>query len=405
LTFVQNAGIVAEYNPFHGGHALLFRRLRERLGPDCGVICAMSGNFVQRGEFALLGKYARAEAAVRCGADLVLELPLPWALSSAEGFARGGVGVLAATGVVTHLAFGSECGDARALAAAGRCVDDPAFIPLLRQELARGDSFPAARQRAAEALSSPEAAAPLGRPNDLLGVEYCRALAALGAKIRPLAFRREGAGHDAPETEGALPSASALRRLIRMGEEERALALLPGPMAALYRRERDAGRAPVWTERCERAILARLRSMERADYAALDEGREGLGNRLYTASRNSSDLESLFVAAKTRRYPMARLRRMVMWAYLGLRPEDRPKAPPYLRPLAANERGRALLAQIKRQGAAPLLTKPADVRALGEEARRLFDLEVRAGDLYALAYPSLSAAQAGSEWRAGPVML
>ena len=402
---MHNAGIVAEYNPFHSGHAQMIRRVRERLGAGCGIVCAMSGNFVQRGDFALLGKYARAEAAVRCGADLVLELPLPWAVSSAEGFARGGVGVLAASGVVDTLAFGSECADAALLQQAARGLEAPAFSGLLRQELEQGDSFAAARQRALGQLVPPEAAACLTAPNDLLAVEYCRCLDRIGAELMPLAIRREGAGHDAPLTEGPFSSASALRTLIAAGRTEEALERLPEPTRLLYRREEAAGRAPVWGATCQRAILARLRTMERDDYAAIDEGGEGLGNRMYAASRTAATLDELLTQTKTKRYALARIRRMILWAYLGLKPAERPAAIPYLRPLAANERGRKLLRRMQERAAIPVLTKSADVRRLGEAAQTLFAQEVRAADLYALAYPQLRAAGAGSEWRSGPVML
>ena len=181
----------------HAGHCLLMERVRARLGPESSVICVMSGNFVQRGDFALTHRLARAEAAVKSGADLVLELPLPWAVFSAERFADGGVRTLAATGVVTHLAFGSECGDAEALGRVAAGLRDPAFSPFLRRELETGVSFAAARQRAAEALLGREDAALLGTPNNILGIEYCKSLQAIRAPIRPLTVRREGAAHGA----------------------------------------------------------------------------------------------------------------------------------------------------------------------------------------------------------------
>ena len=174
---MQTAGIIIEYNPMHDGHLYLLEQVREQLGADTAFVGVMSGNFVQRGDFALLRKHARARAAVENGVDLVLELPLPWAVSSAERFARGGVEILTATGVVTHLAFGSECGDAAALERLAAALHHAAFPALLRQELERGDSFAAARQRALAQLVSPEDAALVSDPNNILGVEYCKALA------------------------------------------------------------------------------------------------------------------------------------------------------------------------------------------------------------------------------------
>lgn len=394
------AGIITEYDPLHMGHVHLMRETRRLLGPDAAVVCVMSGNYVQRGGFAIVNKWARAAAAVRSGADLVLELPVPWALSSAEGFATGAVELLKATGVVTHLVFGSESGDAAPLARLAEVLSSDAFPQALRRELSRGDSFAAARQRAAGDLLSPAEAALLSNPNDILGVEYCKALR--GSGIRPVAVPRLGSAHGDETAGDGFVSASAVRALLRKGEEERALSLMAPAMAEAYRAERAAGRAPVLPERCERAMLARLRFMEEADFAALDLGREGLYRRFYRASRSAASVEELLEAVKTKRYPMARLRRMVFRAYLGLPPAP-PGPPPYLRVLAANERGgTALLAGMRKTAALPVMIRPASVRRMEPEARSLFDLEARAGRLYALAYPDPAAAV--DEWRTGPAI-
>ena len=402
---MQIAGIITEYNPLHMGHLLQLEQTRQLLGPDTAVICAMSGNFVQRGDFALVRKHARAEAAVRSGADLVLELPLPWAVSSAEGFAGGAVRTLMATGLVTHLSFGSECGDAAVLRETASALLSPEYQAGLRRLLGEGMSYAACRQAVVERLLGPEKAACLARPNDNLGVEYCKALLRHGSPIRPVAIRREGPGHDSQDLTGATASASAVRRLLRDGRREEALARMAPAMRQSYWAEEAAGRAPVRSDACERAILARLRSMTRAEFQALDTGKEGLGNRLYDTARQSATLEELLSAAKTKRYAHARLRRMVLWAWLGLTAEDVPAAPPYLRVLAANAVGRELLGRMRTCAEVPVLTRPTDVRLLSEEARRLFALEVRATDLYTLAYPDLPAAVPGAEWRESPVIL
>lgn len=190
------AGVIAEYNPFHRGHAWQIAEIRRRLGDGTAVVACMSGNFVQRGEFAVLGKRGRAEAALLGGADLVLELPTPWSAAGAERFAQGGVSLLAAAGVVTHLAFGSESGDLRPLRAAADCLDGEAYRAGLRRLLGGGMTFAAARQEAVRGLTDREAADCLSRPNDILAVEYLRSLKALGGGIQPLALPRVGAGHD-----------------------------------------------------------------------------------------------------------------------------------------------------------------------------------------------------------------
>lgn len=399
------AGIIVEYNPLHMGHVHLLRQTRRILGEDTAILCCMSGDFVQRGDFALLRRQARAKAAVQSGADLVLELPLPWAVSSAEGFARGAVETLLSTNVLTHLAFGSECGDGAALQRVAAALQSEEFPALLRQELKVGDSFAAARERSVGKRLSPEDAALLQSPNNILGIEYCKALLDCKSTVEPLTIRRVGAAHDAKEAQGTIASASAIRTLLKEGEKERALSLMAPAMKEAYLEEEAAGRAPVLWQNSERAILARLRSMRREEFAALDQGKEGLYNRLYEASRTAAGVEELLAAAKTKRYAYARLRRMVLWAYLGLKPAELPQHPVYLRPLAMNDRGRAVLAKMRKEAALPILTKPADVRRLGPEAQRLFAMEAAAADLYSLSYPDLAAARGDALWKEGPVLL
>ena len=378
---------------------------RRLLGSDTAIIGVMSGNFVQRGDFALLRKHVRAEAAVRSGMDLVLELPLPWAVSSAEHFADGGVQVLLGTGLVTDLLFGSECGDAGALRNIASALLQPETDEAIREELCAGISYAAARQQVLERRIGPENARLLEQPNNTLGIEYCKALIRRESEICVQTVQRRGAEHHDGEVRDGVPSAALLRRFLHSGEREKALSLLPPAMQTLYAAEEAAGRAPVFSDSCERAILARLRSMTEADFAALDEGNEGLYHRLYELSRSASSLEELLSAAKTKRYAYARLRRMLLWAYLGICPGELPAAVPYLRVLAANETGRALLGRMRKSAALPILTKPADVRRLSTEAQELFAMEIRATDLYALAYPELAAAEGGTEWRIGPVIV
>ena len=396
------AGIIAEYNPLHLGHCCQLRRLRALLGEETPVICAMSGNFVQRGDFALLGKHARAEAAVRSGADLVLEIPLSWACAPAERFAQGGVEVLLGTGLVTDLVFGSESADAGAIRSAAEALLGPDFPEALRRELAGPHSFAAARQRALAGLIGEEGAEVLSRPNDILAVEYAKALSREGSEVHLVPILRQGAGHD--QDGGEYPSAGSIRRMIQEGRRAEALAAMAPAMRELYEAEEARGRAPVFAAGAERAILAQLRRMGEADFLALDTGGEGLGNRLAAAAREAASLEEVLDRAKTKRYAYSRLRRLALWAYLGLRPETLPARVPYLRPLAMNARGRALLAAMRKGAALPILTKPADVRRLSPEAQAVFRREVLATDLYTLAFPG-DPAPGGAEWREGPRVL
>ena len=397
---MRTAGIISEYNPFHRGHAWQLGELRAQLGADTAVVCAMSGSFVQRGDFAVMRTHARAEAAVRGGADLVLELPLPWAIASAEGFAAGGVGVLAATGAVDTLVFGSECGDTETLKAVAAALESESFAAYLRQGLQEGVSFAAAREAAARKLLG-EKAAVLAQPNDILGVEYCKAIARQAAALMPLALPRRGVGHDGGAAEG-FASASRIRELLINGGS--ADEFLTPESAAICARECAAGRAPVTMANAERAILARLRAMREEDFAPFDGG-EGLYHRFYDAVQRETTIDGILAAAKSKRYAYARLRRLLLAVYLGITPEDIPQRGPYLRVLACNARGREVLRCMKTTAAAPVLTRSADVRRLDAAAQRLFALTACAEEQYVLAYPDLAAARPGSAWTTDPVIL
>ena len=391
---MKAVGIVAEYNPFHGGHQYQIRKIREICGADTPIAAVMSGDFVQRGEAAAYDKFTRAAAAVRGGVSLVIELPLPWSLSSAEGFARGGVGLLGATGVVGALSFGSESGDLAALEMTAAALDTPAFSEALKASLTGGAPFAAARAKAAHALLG-EVAAVLDTPNDLLAVEYLRAAIKLGYTFNYIPVRREGSVHD-----GA-GSASELRARLREGGS--LSGLIPEEAWDVFCRADEAGRGYVSPESLRTAILSRLREKTPEDFAAVPDAAEGLHFRLYEAARRGASAGEIADLAKSKRYAHARLRRMVMCAALGICAGDADGVPPYLRVLAFDARGAALLREMKTCAALPVIVKSARVRDESEAVRRVFDLGSRAHDLYALGWENRSAQAADGDYRAAPL--
>ena len=219
--------------------------------------------------------------------------------------------------------------------------------------------------------------------------------------MEPLALPRVGAGHDSGE-ESDCPSASAIRSRIFAGGDWKAM--LPEASAAILSREMEAGRAPVRLENCQRAVLFQLRRMGEEDFRPYDGGNEGLYHRFYAAVHSGATIEEILSAAKTRRYPMARLRRMLLQSCLGVPQAHRGETPPYLRVLGASERGRVLLGEMRRTASLPVITKPGHVRRLGAEVQRVFDQEARCTDLYALAYPDLGQVAPEGEYAAAPVM-
>ena len=392
------AGIVAEYNPFHTGHLHHIIKTRQLLGRETAIVCVMSGNYTQRGDFAIFEKHARAQAAVLCGADAVLELPLPWALSSAEGFAFGAVSILNSLGLITHLSFGSEAGSARPLSRAADFLISGRYDELVRCELQKGVSFARARQQAASHVLGEDAEV-LNSPNNILGVEYIKALKKLGSSIEPLTFQRIGAGHDSEEL-AETASASKIREMIRNGEDTSKY--IPEAAAEVFARETISGRGPVFIENCELAILAALRRMSGRELCAFDSGAEGLGDRLFKAALAEPSLALIYEKTKTKRYALSRIRRLVMRAYLGVSP-DFPQAPPYSKILALNERGRALLKNVS--GDFMIISRPASGKALRGMAKRIFELEALSTDLYALAYPGQDERYGGQEYTLGPKII
>ncbi len=374
-------GLTAEYNPFHMGHAWQLSQIRERFGADAAIVAVLSGCFVQRGEPALFDAAARAEAAVRCGADLVLELPLPWALSSAQGFARGAVGILEAMGCVEELAFGSETGDLTELLEVRRRLTDPALKPLLQEELRSGAGFAAARQRAAERLADRELPQ-LRQRNDILALSYLEALEDQHSPIHPCPLPR------CPD----YPPASALR------EREDFLDFLPPQAAEVFRREMDAGRGPVRPRDLELPILAALRTLPEEAWSRLPDAGEGLENRLRRAAMEAGDWEGLIRLGVTKRYPAARIRRMALAAFLGLTGDLAAGTPPYIRVLALNRRGAAVLDMASPR--LPVYTKPATGR--GDP---VMELEQRARGLYALAFRDPAERRGDRGWRQSPFFL
>lgn len=370
-------GVIAEYNPFHNGHAYHLSRIRERY-PDAGIVCVMSGNFTQRGEPAVLPKHIRAAMAVCGGADLVLELPVSYACAPAEVFARGGIGLLASVGLVDIVSFGSECGELPLLCnAAAEQSDDQRFRTLL----ASGASYAEARS----ASVSEATARILGNPNDLLAVEYLRAMRIRMPCCSAYPVRRVGASHDDDSVKDGVCSASLLRGILRSGGDWNGY--VPESSAPLLSEAIHKGLCPVDPAALDLAMLAAVRRMEPKELQRLPEVSEGLEYRIAAEAQNAVSMAELVDRLKTKRYSHARLRRCMVHAYLGLFREYQAMRPTYLRVLAASSRGTELLRQMKQTASLPVITKPASLNDLTGDALALSKMEAKADNLYALAMP------------------
>lgn len=365
-------GVIAEYDPFHTGHAHHLQEARALSGADY-VVVVMSSAFTQRGDAALLSPVDRARMALACGADAVFALPACWAVRDAEHFALGGVALMKGLGV-DSISFGAEEADASRLAACAQQLEQPdaAFTAALRQGLDAGLPYPAALSAAMgdELLSS---------PNNTLAVCYLRAMQRLKADFAVYPVPRQSDYHATGHT-GGFPSATALRGSIHRGDWHTLSACMPEPALAVLRTAALEGRL-LRPSALDQALLYRLRTMTDADWAALPDLSEGIGDRLRAAARTAASREALLQSAKTRRYPYARLSRLCAHALLGMTAGQLAAEP---LPTAAwllgfRQEAKPLLSHIKKSGF-PIIGKAAN--HTGKEA--WFRTELAAYDLWAL---------------------
>lgn len=383
------AGIIAEYNPFHNGHAWHIAETRRRTGCEYVVVC-MDGHFTQRGEAAVLSRWDRAACALRCGADAVFELPALFAIRAADAFARGGVGVLGGLGVDV-LSFGSELADLDLIEKLANIHrKEPTSVSYdLQCGLSEGMSHARAWGEAvAKYLGVPAEA--LNSPNLILAAEYVRAIRESSADMEPLAIPRRGGYHD--DDLGAFASASAIRGAFERGEIGAALACVP-----------EAARLkPDKMHTMDDLLLYRLREMSAEALAALPDMSEGLEHRLYLACRAAATRRELLDMLKCKRYTRARLSRMLTHAALGMTADviRAHPAPAYARLLGMRRDAAPLLRELKRRARLPIVSNPSPLR---DDA--VFQLECRATDFWALLHDAPERRLPGREFTEKFIMI
>lgn len=379
------AGVIAEYNPFHNGHAHHLKETRRRGNCDFVVVC-MDGSFTQRGEPACMDKWARARLALKCGADAVFELPALWALQPADGFARGGVAVLGGLGC-DLLSFGSEETDINLLKTLAEMGENepPELRAALRKGLKEGKSHARARGEAIAELLGVDAAL-LNSPNLILGTQYLREIRAQNMKMEPLPIKRIGNYHDA--ALGDFASASAIRAAIHDGKIEEARICVPEPAREELRR---AGRLHAMDD----LLLHTLRGMPPEKIAEIPGVGEGLEQRIARCAQEAAGREELLEALKCKRYTRARLSRICACALLKMTKStvESHAKPEYARLIGMREDARPLLRELKARSRLPIVSDAAQLRG-----DAVFDLECRATDLRALLCDEPSERRAGQEF-------
>ncbi len=408
-------GIIAEYNPFHNGHLYHLNKSLEITGATHSV-AVMSGSFLQRGEPAVFNKWARAKMAVTSGIDLVIELPVVYSCQSAETFARGAISILDKTSSVDFLSFGSEAGDLKLLDYISAILfEEPdSFKEYLRFYLNKGLSFPAARSKALQrydrALKGPSLAA-LNSPNNILALEYMKALRHLNSPIVPCSVKRIKAGYNSTTIRGTIASATAIRKALLTTRKHTCKLgrVIPESSMKILKAELMAERGPVHDDLFSSLIIGNLRKSKPEDIAEYPDVSEGLEYKIWNAARHNVNISELVKEIKSKRYTLTRLKRLMIYSLLDIRRDMVSRLrnnlfPGYVRVLAFNNKGRDILRKMKHNSSIPVITKTA-VHGLEEGALPFLALEkdLLATDIYVMAYKNPKYSCAGQDFLTSPI--
>lgn len=407
-------GIVTEHNPFHNGHRYHVEKAQEACNADA-VISVMSGHFLQRGEPALFNKWARAEMAVLAGADIVIELPTAFSVRSASVFAHGAVSILNSTGIVTHLCFGSESGNLDSFLPPARLLSNEPeeFRSILNRYLNTGISYPAARAKALEAFlpKTDEAENLYASPNNILGIEYVKALFKLNSAISPVTVKRFAAGyHDVQiGRQQHIASATSIREeILNSGNTltPRVKQVVPETSYSIMEKELAAGRGPVFMESFSQSLFYLLRTVPAEYLASICDVNEGLEFRLLECSKKASSVKNLIELVKTKRYTWTRIQRIISNLLLGytssMADSFDATGPRYIRILGLSAKGRSLLKITKKRADVPVIVRTAPYLARKDELSAMLRFDVKATDIYMLLYPRQSITQQGLDCKVMP---
>ncbi|MEE1279061.1 MAG: nucleotidyltransferase family protein [Acutalibacteraceae bacterium] len=384
-------GVVAEFNPFHNGHKYLLNNLKKS---GDSVVCVIGDDFTQRGDVAIVSKYERAKMALLNGADICILLPTPWSMSCANTFSLGGMSILNSLSVVEKVAFGSECGNIDTLTEVSKIIHSEEISPIIEEELKSGKTFASARQCAINKIIG-EKAEILSNSNDNLATEYIYNAEKIGFKPKFTALTRVGGLHDSKEAQNEFLSASAIREHVINKNADEIKKYMPSSAYDILNKAIDDGDFAE-LKNLESSILSHLRRLSVNDLKALPEVSEGLENRIFDAVKTSVTLSDCFEKIKTKRYTLARIRRIILSAYLGLDSSFLSSPVPYIKVLGFNKTGEEILKNAN--PTVPLILRGADYGKLDGFAKSTFEVQNRASDLYALAKNKKS--PCGSEFTA-----
>lgn len=416
-------GLVVEYNPFHNGHSYHLEQSKRLCNADY-VVCVMSGNFIQRGEPAIVNKWSRARMALLSGVDLVIELPVVYAMSSAEFFAYGAVKILDSLGVTDYLCFGSESGNIDELDSLAEILhrEPESYKSYLKENLSKGLSFPSSREAALLKYSreyskfNGDIESIITSSNNILGIEYIKALKKLNSIIKPITVKRISNSYNEGTLTGCISSATAIRNNIlkkdfnNISSDDKSTLnnelknMLPNESISILTEEFIQGRGPVFASDFEDLLLVLLRRMSKEQLKSLPYVSEGLENRIKDAADSSGNLNELIESANTKRYTATRIQRILFNILTGITSNEfetfnKFGGPQYIRVLGFNNNGRFLISKINKNATLPVIVKAADFKnSCNPLLKRMLEIEDLSTNMYVMGYDNPKFKHSGQEF-------
>lgn len=388
-------GIIAEYNPFHNGHLYHLAESKKAVNADY-TVAIMSGNFVQRGDTSLINKWAKAEMAIKNGVDLVIELPVIYSISSAENFARGSVKLLNSLKIVDYLSFGSELCDVTVLNEFAKVLytEPKEYVSILNHELGKGFSYPKARENALLIYLNDirKYANILSSPNNILAIEYLKALKEENSPIIPLSIRRNKVDYNDTKIIDGFASATAIRKIALTNDVWSLRKAMPKSSFDIMYEELRSGKTVSSLSKFEHEIIYNLRRMSLSEIADLPDVTEGLENSIKAAANSCNTIDELISIVKSKRYTVTRLKRILVYCLLGITKKDMQnskKVNPYIRVLGFNEKGKELLSGIAHANPKlDIFTSPRKFldQSNNKILKSMLEKDIFATDVYTLGY-------------------
>lgn len=415
-------GLIVEYNPFHNGHLYHFNTSLDITQAEYSI-CVISGNFVQRGEPAIVDKWSRTSMALNAGVDLVVELPVSYCIQSAELFAYGAVSLLNSMGLVDTLCFGSESGDIHMLQSiAGIISTEPSlYKDYLKAELDNGSSFAVSRASAILQyacnknsgihINHERLKIILQSSNNILGFEYVKWLNRLNSPIKPVTIERMHSSYNDESTDTPYASATAIRKAIKEGKANDLDKLVPVFAANILNNEFSIGKGPIFLENYTQALLCLLRRLSNNDLSEIIDVNEGLENKIKRAAVMSGSINELIDNIKSKRYTETRIRRILINTLLGIKKSDLSQfkthgGPQYIRVLGFSEKGKKIISMIKSSSSLPIITNVSDFRKYNNPyLKKMMELDILSSDIYAASYMNSDLKKGGYDFYNKPIML